>query len=265
MNNCPIFISSADSYSDLWPLFFDLFKMNWPEYEGQIYLNTHEKNFRYDGLNIKCTRVGRLNSFGRTFRAGLDKIQSDHILLMMIDYIFMGPVNNLKVKEYHDRFISSDLDTLCLIFQEEYRELAKTGLTDLRTVVPPSPFMFSFQMAFWKKEVLYEMALPHETPWTSEWYGTLRANRMKIKMACLSEEVQQPIPYDAAGCLHKGKWLGNAVEYLQQVNYPMDFNKRGYYKEPPYNFKNRLKTKVSFVIDGLSGSYWDLMKRKEIH
>lgn len=34
MKTCPIFISSADSYSDLWPVFFKLFKEYWPEWGG---------------------------------------------------------------------------------------------------------------------------------------------------------------------------------------------------------------------------------------
>ncbi|MDR2038789.1 MAG: hypothetical protein LBQ60_12775 [Bacteroidales bacterium] len=264
MKDCPIFISSADSYADLWPIFFDLFKLNWPEYKGIIYLNTEERSFQSEGLNIVCTRLGRLGDFGTVFRAGLDRIDSDHLLFMMIDYIFMGKVNDLKVKEYYDYFISSDLDSFCLGHQE-YREFNPTESKDILKVVPPSRDMFSYQIAFWKKKVLREMALPHENPWTSEWYGTKRANKMKIKLTCLAAEAEVPIPYDAAGCLHQGKWLDNAIEYLNQIDYKVDFDKRGYYKYPSRTIKNRLKEKWMLVKDGLSGSYLDLARRHPIH
>ena len=66
----PIFVSSADSYHDIWPVFFDLFMMHWPEYDGIIFLNTEEKVYRHEGLNIHCTQVGKLGSFGKFFEQG---------------------------------------------------------------------------------------------------------------------------------------------------------------------------------------------------
>ena len=216
-NDCPVFVSSSDSYADMWPVFFDLFKMNWPEYKGTIYLNTEEKTFHKEGLNIECTRVGKLGSFGQVFRAGLDKIKSDQLFLMMIDYIFMGKVNHLKLSEYYNYFISTGIDSLCLL-HPDYTILKPTALQDINMVTIPARDMFSYQIAFWKKQTLYEMALPHENPWTSEWFGSLRANKMKVQLGCLSKETEPPIPYDPAGCLHKGQWLENAVAYLDTIN-----------------------------------------------
>lgn len=260
MKDCPVFISSADSYADLWPVFFDLFKMNWPEYNGTIYLNTEEKTFSREGLNIKCTQVGKLKNFGSTFRAGLDQVESDRVLLMMIDYIFMGKVNDLKMNEICNYFISSGLDSLCLL-HPDYPDLNPAALQDVQIIAMPAHDVFSYQIAFWKKEMLYEMALPHENPWTSEWYGSQRANKMNIRIGCLSKEAIQPIPYDPAGCFHQGKWLENAIEYLDAINYPVDVRKRGYYNSST-TIKKRINVRWMLVRDGLKGSYWDLCKRK---
>ena len=251
----PIFISSADSYDDLWPVFFDFFKMNWPEFDGTIYLNTEEKEYKHEGLNIHCTQVGKLGSFGKVFRAGLDQLPSDHLLLIMIDYLLMGKVNDKDVYQYYDFFLSSNLDSLCLV-NLDFREVKPTNSENIDIVCPPTPNMFSYQIAFWNKKILYQMALPHENPWTSEWYGTKRANKMNIKLGCLSKKVEMPIPYDQPGCVHTGKWLGNAIEYLQKMNYSVDFTKRGIYEDLPLTIKKRIKAKWMFVKDGLLGSYW---------
>ena len=263
MNDCPVFVSSADSYADLWPVFFDLFKMNWPEYKGTIYLNTEEKTFHKEGLNIECTRVGKLGSFGRVFHAGLDKVKSDQLFLMMIDYIFMGKVNHSKLSEYHDFFISTGIDSLCLVTPGE-TIMNQTALRDINIFAFPAvQDMFSYQIAFWKKQTLYEMALPHENPWTSEWYGSRRAKKMKIQLGCLSKGTELPIPYDFGGCLHKGQWLENAIEYLNTISYDVDVEKRGYYNELSPTLKSRWNMKWMIVKDGLKGSYWDLLKRKK--
>lgn len=44
MSSFSIFVSSSDNYSDIWDVFFDMFKKMWPEYNGQIYLQTQEKD-----------------------------------------------------------------------------------------------------------------------------------------------------------------------------------------------------------------------------
>ena len=261
MNDCPVFVSSADSYADIWPVFFDLFKMNWPEYNGIIYLNTEEKTFHKEGLNIECTRVGKLGNFGRVFRAGLDQIKSDQLLFMMIDYIFMGKVNHLKLSEYYDYFIATGIDSLCLIHQN-YTNLKPTELQDINMVALPSHDMFSYQIALWKKQTLYEMALPHENPWTSEWFGTQRANKMKMQLGCLTEDTEAPISYDPGGCLRKGQWVENAIDYLNAINYDVNIKNRGYFKELSPTIKERWNMKLMFIKDGFKGSYWDLLKRK---
>ena len=265
MNYPPIFISSADSYSDLWELFFSLFKKNWPEYNGIIYLNTQEKTIQVEGLNIICTRVGQLGSFGKTFRAGIDQVESESLILMMIDYLFVGNVFDKKIKEYYMFFQSENLDSLCLTFQP-YPNTIQTTNKELKRVLPPAPnVMFSYQIAIWKKYLLREMTLPHENPWTSEWFGSLRAEKMNIKLASIASIEYNPIQYNPAGCLHKGKWLHDAVDHLNTNSYTIDFGQRGYFIEQPRSILYRIKTKWMIIKDGLKGSYWDLWKRRPLN
>jgi hypothetical protein len=235
--------------------------MYWPEYKGELYLNTEEKMYAHPGLNIICSKVGKNSSFGITFRKGLDQVKSDNIMLIMIDYIFMGKVNNEKINEYYDYFKKNELDSLALIHQV-YDTMEASDHYELNHIYPPSPLkMFSFQIAFWKKSMLYQMVLPHENPWTSECFGTLRAQKMKIKLTAIAADEYNPIPYHLAGCLHKGKWLNEAIEFLNKIHYYVDFSKRGLYHETSINFKMRLKIKWMIVKHGLIGSYLDLVKR----
>ena len=268
MNNFPIFVSSSDSYSDIWDVFFDMFQKFWPEYDGTIYLQTQEKEYHHEGLNIVCTQVGKLKGFGATLRAGLDKVKEDNLLFIMIDYLFMGKVDHQKIKEYYDYFLTSKLDTLCL-FQQSFRTNVPAAREDLIRAVPPcDKVMFGYQIAFWKKELLKDMgALPHENPWMSEWYGSMRAEKMRLRVEALNKGVKMPIPYDARGCLHQGKWLDNAVEFLNKNKYKIDFNVRGHYVESKGYGSLSYRLRIKYIIwkTGFLGSYWDLLKRKPIH
>ncbi|MHB9141308.1 MAG: hypothetical protein ACYC25_05495 [Paludibacter sp.] len=262
----PIFLSSADSYSDIWDLFFLLFKKNWPEYNGIIYLNTQEKTIEVEGLNIVCTRLGHIGSFGKEMRACLEMIESDSVMLMLIDFIFMGKVNDQKIREYFIFFKEQDLDTLNFKYFNSINQKGSEN-PDLLYVSPPAPHVFfNYQIAFWKKNILKEMALPNENPWTSEWYGTKRAEKMNLKMAIVKGEVGSPINYHPSGCLAKGKWHPVSVDFLLKESIFVDFETRGFYNvEAPYTYKKRLQIKIMIVKAGLSGSYLDLLKRKSIH
>lgn len=262
MKDFAIFVSSSDNYSDIWDLFFDLFQKYWPEYKGNIYLQTQEKEYSHPNLNIICTKVGKLKYFGQTLRAGLDKIPEEHVLFIMIDYIFMGKVDHLRIMRYYDFFKSHDVDTLRLK-EENFVHYNNTDDPDIKQCFPPAPNrFFSYQIGFWKKSMLKEMALPHENPWSSEWYGDKRAHIIPLKLYSIKKNVPKPIPYDAKGCLHRGKWLNNAVEFLNSIHYYIDFTDRGYYTDEYKRFTTYLKLSWMLKKDGLKGGYWDLLKRK---
>jgi hypothetical protein len=262
----PIFLSSSDAYSDIWDLFFMLFKKYWPEYNGTIFLNTQEKEIKVDGLDIVCTKLGHLGSFGKEMRACLDRIDSDVVMLMLIDFIFMGKVNDEKIREYLQFFKKHNLDTLNFQYYQSVNQF-DTEHPDLVLVTPPAIHVFfNYQIAFWKKSVLYEMVLPHENPWTSEWYGTQRAEKMNIRQSLIKGCVGSPINYHPSGCLAKGKWHPVAFEFLKKENIFIDFSSRGLANmNSKPTLYHKYRTKKMLIIDGLKGSYWDLHKRKKFN
>jgi hypothetical protein len=262
-----IFVSSSDSYSDIWDVFFDMFNRFWPEYKGKIYLQTEVKEYAHEGLNIICTKVGKHKAFGETFRAGLNKVSENNVLLMMIDYMFVGKVKNNSLQLLYDHFCKEQLD--CLVLSALPLPCHHDSAhSNLYVAEPPAGrSMFGFQMAFWHKRVLFDIVLPHENPWMAEWYGSSRAEKMQLRMEYLKDNTFKPIPYDGRGCLHQGKWLDNAVQLLKQMDYAIDYSQRGFYDDHKgYNsWKYRLKIKWIIWRTGLKGSYWDLLKCKPIH
>ena len=257
-----IFISSSDTYADIWPVFFDLFEKFWPEFDGTIYLQTEDKEYQHNNLQIVCTKVGKHKYFGETLRAGLKKIPDDSFLFLMIDYMFMGKVNHKQIVEYYSFFQHHDADSLRLI--AEHRGSSRnTQNLDILECLPPSPnSFFSYQTAFWVKKKLIEMVLPHETPWSSEWWGDKRAHILPLKLYAIHKGVSKPILYDARGCLHRGKWLSNAIEFCKEINYPIDISQRGEYQNEYIKLSTRLKLSWMLKRDGIKGSYWDLIKKK---
>lgn len=266
-NDYAIFVSSADSYSDLWPAFFTLVERMWPGYGGRIYLNTQEKTFSHPGLDIVCTQVGQLGAFGATLKAGLRQVEEENVLFLMVDYLLMGPVDEKRLAEHFEHFRSQGLDGLILACQFWVNE-KESRHPDFVAFAPPAVHrLFSFQAGFWKKDVLLALTVDHENPWMGEWFGDLRAVKMGLIIESLRREAVKPIPYDGRGCLHQGYWLQNAREWLDEQGIAVDYSRRGLYEEHEVYKTHRFRFKVKWMIwqTGLKGSYWDLLRRKPLH
>ena len=117
VNEISIFVSSSDAYSDIWSAFFALLKREWPDYRGRIYLNTETLGFNYEGLDIVCTKLGKQSHFGDFFLRGIERIDGDRFLLLMIDYFIEGRVDIARLQEICDLFMHDEADTFTLTTQ----------------------------------------------------------------------------------------------------------------------------------------------------
>ena len=235
VNEAPIFVSSCDSYADIWPAFFALLKREWPDYHGTIYLNTETLEYRYEGLDIVCTKVGKQKRFGETFLKGIDRVNGDSFLLFMIDYFIEGRVDVRRLQEIYDIFLSDDADTFTLALQplaknsplarnEHFAELSNRESWRV---------MFSFQIAFWKKDSLEKLVAPWEDPWRAEHFGSRRAALSNMKFYLLREYEDKPIKYDESGVLHGGgRWLMSALSRIDLSGIPLNLNSSS---RPVYN------------------------------
>lgn len=258
MKDCPIFISTCDDFSDLWQPFFDLFKKYWKEYDGIIYLNTEEKTFEFKGLNIVCTQVGKL-PFGKRLREGLNKVDAKNILFIMEECLFMGNIDNQIIKLYYDFFVNNQLDSLNLA-QQDFRDTISLNHENLRLIIPPSKHMLTLQIAFWNKDTLYNMVLPNESPWMVEKYGTIRAN---IECLRIAYSTVNAIPYLYSGALHGGKWVEAMVIFLNNIDYQIDFTKRGLYENKTPTLFYRIKKRINNF--GTYKSRIDLFNKRKLN
>lgn len=237
MNEFAIFYHTCDKYSDLWIPFCHFFKKYWPEYTGKIYVNSEEKDFDYPGLNIVNLKVGIRNFSDREIE-GLNRVKEEYILLMMDDLFLMGNVDHNSVNEYFQFFKESNLDSLVFRELKSFEVTVPLNFKSAKIVIPPSIDMCSSQLAFWKKESFLKILHPADGPWEMEWFGSMRANLMHLKLACTSENVIPSLP---EGGLHVGKWVSEMIEFLKEEKYEIDLNLRGIYKPQKTTLKKRIK------------------------
>ncbi len=248
-NSLPVFVSSSDSYSFLWPAFFTLFKRYWPQFEGVIYLNTEEMEFSFPGLNIVSTKVGKQKYFGATFKKGLAKIPDKYFLLMMIDYFVECPVDVNAIEGIFNAFRCDEGVDSVTLFAQGARLKPVDACRSVCEMIPPSRFVnFSFQTAIWRKDRISKYIAGWESPWYAEYFGCYRADILKTRLWCLAPDAPMPIKYDGSGVLHGGgRWYRPALEKLDLDSIPLEMGDRAFFVEPRFPRLARIPKEIPLL------------------
>jgi len=250
-----ILINTTDSFEDCWFPFFTLFKKYWPEYTGNIYLNTETKTYTHEGLNIisiqnnKNTPNQRITWSECLIRA-LNVIDDDIILYMQEDYFLKDFVKNDIVEKFvqlmHDNY---KIDCIHLTDAGGHLGLQSTFHHKLHHLISPQRYLTNCQAALWKKSTLLSLIRPYENAWQFEEFGSKRAAKLKpiflgVSRSFVKHNEFEIIPYIFTGII-QGRWNDPVVDLFKKNNIAVDFSKRGFVSQAP---ERSLQMKFSYQI-----------------
>lgn len=266
--NFAIFINTTDAFEDCWAPFFKLLKIYWPEYSGRIYLNTEEKSFACEGLDIVCIQSGLTDgSWSKCLDYGIRQIEEDSFIYMQEDYFFHSDVNHDHISELHKVFESSGCDCLHLTDQCTKGPFDRNTF-DIRlwAVEKGASYRVSTQAAFWKKESLIKVIRPWETGWEFEQFGTRRSCKLLSHILCVNQDLYtkdatEILPYIFTGII-KGKWKQEVVALFKINEIQIDFSKRGFVESARKNWIDRFKSLIGIIRKYIKNSIFELLYNK---
>ena len=249
-DNFAILVNSTDAFEDCWAPFFKLFKTFWPDYSGTIYLNTEEKYFVYEGLNIVSVQSGlRGSSWSKCLDYAINKIKEDSFIYMQEDYFLRSNVVHKQVLDFHMAFINNKLDCLHLTDQCTKGPFIKDSVGEgIWAIQKGAKYRASTQAAFWKKESLINIIRPWESGWDFERFGTARSVALSIDITCVNQDVYKQninelMPYVFTGII-KGKWKPEVVPLFKKHEIDIDFNTRGFVGSQERYWFSKTKTMI---------------------
>jgi len=260
-----ILVNTTDNFEDCWIPFFTLFKKYWPEFNGLIYLNTENKDFTFDNLNIiSIKNNASKSSWSECLRYALNYINEEHILYLQEDYFLKSEVDSNAIDSFFQLFSNNNFDCLHLTDQSTPGPFIKnTGIKGVWEVSKGANYRLSTQAAFWKKDSLLKLIQNWENGWQFEHYGTKRSNYILKKVMVIDSEKYginkiEILPYVFTGII-KGKWKNEVVDLFNSNNISIDFSMRGFssdlnnYSLIKYNpnkittYLNNLRSEINFI------------------
>ena len=234
-----ILVCSCDAYEDLWTPFFTLLKKHWTSLDLPIVLNTESKNFKLDGLDIKCIHSPFEKRYGQRMINALSTIKTEYVLLLLDDFFLRKPVSEERINQIinwmkddqHIAYFNCD----CLPTYIDY-EMDK--FPGFKRLPPACDYTLNMQAAIWRTKILKEFWRPSASPW--EWetiYNLLILNYPKYKFYCANQLKNSFLDYghcaygDIWG-VYRGKWVIEDVEPLfEREGIKIDYLARGVCKE----------------------------------
>lgn len=273
MDNVALCICSCDSYSDIWPIFFQFMKKNWADCDLPIYLNTESKKFSCPDFDVT---VVNNNSTSDTWSERLIKtlksIKEEYVILLLDDFFILDKVSNKKIAQSAN-VLKENSDIACLNFcnmdKDEGENIKKEfGLFKQRSIT--RAYWLNFLPSMWNKSALIKLLSPYENPWQAEWFGTLRAKLYKWKHYTLSDCEAPIIKYDiritVGYGLCQGKWTYPTKELFEKEGIDVDMSVRGFcdpglishaVEYPKMTLRHRLEY---FIFGGINESDMDCEK-----
>ena len=235
-NKFVVFVNTTDSFSDCWYPFFKLFETYWPNYEGEIYLNTEYKNFQYGNLNL-ISVCNKKSNWSDSVAYALNNNKSDYILYLQDDYFFKDYVKTIELYDFFNTMIENDFDCLHLTDQCSDGPFENTEFVNIVKFSQKAYNKISCQAAFWKREIFLKYLIPGDSGWYFEKYGTKLSHYEYHNFYCLSKTYIELnkfeiIPYIVTGIVN-GKWLKEVLDLFKRNEIYVNFDQRGFYSQPP--------------------------------
>jgi hypothetical protein len=189
-----IVVSTSDKYIQAIRPFAWLMKKYWPGHPEVVVLGFTPPSFTMPD-NFIFHSIGRFDHYpvqrwSDAVYKGLSELPDEIFILMLEDYWITRPV--------HD-----DVVRMCADYMEQFKYVAridmtgdrlhaggatfygKLGMVDLIWSDPDSPYHMSFMAGMWRKEHLFRVLVPNETPWDVEIHGTTRLSKLRDEVIVL--------------------------------------------------------------------------------
>jgi hypothetical protein len=216
-----ILVVSCDAYADLWLPFFTIFFRQWADCPFRVCLGTNY--LRYDDPRVVTLDIGEDLSWASNVALMLARIDTDHVILFLEDFLIEEPVNTRRIQRLVDIAYGERLGCLRLVAHPPLAAKPVSdapGYPDLGVIEPGTPYRVSAQVAIWRKETLRGLLTPGADPWEFEVLASTLSSNLRAPLWGVK---QTAIQYDQV--VEKGRWKPKGRRMADEAGVPWDHSR----------------------------------------
>ncbi len=245
-SDCTLLVNSCDSYYDCWDGFFKLLKIQWPDFDMNIVLNTESRDYSFEDLKISTFGMYKNKNvpWGKRMIETLKKIETKYILFALEDFYLESPVNTEELAKCY-KYMEENPNIAYFSFfpTMDKNNIKSSAYNGFEKRPQKGEYRLNCQMALWNREKLLSFIRPHENPWEWELYGSRRSSKYKEEFYTICKDTPKIFHYQNGGMILRGRWcLEKAVplkeKYLLNINFSNRDTYENFLSSPPIHKRN---------------------------
>lgn len=219
-NDIAVLVASCDRYSDVWQLFFKLFRRQWPDCPHTVYLGSNTVGC--DEPGVQNLLVGPDEGWGKGLKAMLERLTEPYVLVFLDDYFLLRPVERAGFAAAKAASVASGAGYV-LLSSPLRPDRPLPGHPDIGVLDPGAPYRASLNVALWRRDALLALLKPEENPWQFE----LLASRRSDALAAPFLVSRKPVfDIDKDG-VARGLWTHASLRMAAREGVEIDLSRRG--------------------------------------
>ena len=215
-----IFISSPDSYSDVFGVFLSLLRKFWKDCPYEIVLSTNSKN--YDGITVYKNHLENDRWTDRAIPV-LSALDCKYVLLMCDDMLITDKVDSCDIEKILDDMDHLQLNYCKMTGPRTGEPIGESGL--LTRVEKNRPYAKNIHVGIYNRlYLLNEIGNGDLTPWELEEKWLKEASEA-------SDEFHEDIVVTNIDIMHaknsvvKGRWVGSVKKQVESLGICINSNR----------------------------------------
>lgn len=224
-----IVVPSTTHYSDCWHPFMALFRKFWTDCQFPVTLITDTQTDPWEG--DEAIVMGQDYGWCKNFLLGLEKVDSEFVLMMQEDFFLNYPVDKAFVMKALKILLDEDRADCFRLYPCPGPEIPIGE--DYGLIKAGAPYRVSCQSAIWRKSALMDICSRFDKPGQFEMNGTEYVNMNKADryyFSVMREPNAWPLQYYCTAIV-KGEWNPGAVEFVKKQGIPIDTSRRPIMRE----------------------------------
>ena len=251
----PIIVHTCDAYEDLWPPFLLHLENYWHNPHQKLVFNSDLKQPTSSIFNIlpqpphsaaHCDRLG----WGQRLLRSLVLFDDELCIQLFDDFFLENHVDMSKVSQLTE-YMRSDQSIACIfITKPDVDSFYQHNAHKLLEIPPYTNYRLNSAPAIWRKKALASFTHPSDTPWSWEFFGSLRADFSTYKFLSTEYDIYQYSNL-TGGAVHRGRWVKEVTDKTTLLfDYNFDFAQRPLEPESCFNEPPSFLQRINFYLLG---------------
>lgn len=213
--NVATLVVSCDNYSDVWPIFFALYRRFWPDNPLKTYLLTNFLEPYYE--NVKIIDAGEDISWSDNLAAALIRIEEEYVLLFLEDLLLTDYVNAKSFEELLNWSLEHSVNYMRF---NPSTPPDKIIAPNVGVASEGAVYRTSVVAALWKKDVLLALLKSGENAWEFEIRGSNRSDAYPDFYSAVKNT------FPIINSIVKRVWERSAIRKLRALEIKVDMSRR---------------------------------------